>query len=313
MLTYRLKKAFGPIRRVSENFVLKIARHVRSDYVSGVLRHAVHHRRVSLLVGQDTFSERIVLRNARPQPMFERLSDKYEVRAFVRERVGSDYLIPLFGVVDRMSDFDFSTLPDAFVMKATHGSGWVRLVDDQHTECLETLRKLAGSWLNENFYPNSRESHYKLIPPRIMFEQLLLQDGVPVDDYKIHCFRKNGRLTQILQIHSDRFGSHKVNFFSADWQTLDLSHGFARAPTEDVRKPEQLEHLLEVADRLSTGMNYVRVDLYVSSGRVYFGELTFTPGAGLLRFQPQDADHHWAALFDKDDHSSDPKLFLTGR
>jgi hypothetical protein len=40
---------------------------------------------------------------------------------------------------------------------------------------------------------------------------------------------------------------------------------------------------------LSREFDFVRVDLYNIDGRIYFGEMTFTPVAGRFRFQPD----HW--------------------
>ncbi|WP_196053671.1 ATP-grasp fold amidoligase family protein [Paracoccus lichenicola] len=303
MSVFTPRKAWSKVRRHAGRFFWKKAREVRSDYVAAVLFHIIHHKRFSLLVGQNTFSERIMLRNAKPDPRFSILSDKYEVREFVQGMIGPDHLIPVYKVVDDLKDLDFTSLPDAFVMKATHGSRWVKLVEDKHKENPEDLKALAASWLSQSYYPAFRESHYKSIKPRIIFERLLLQDGLPANDYKIHCFRKNGKLTQIVQVHSDRFGHHKLNLFTSDWMPLDIRLVHERAPAETVKKPAQLDEMLDIADRLSTGINYVRVDLYESSGQVFFGELTFTPGAGLMRLQPPDADRQWAALFDKDNHS----------
>lgn len=303
MLVDMLRKPYKSVRRLVEKVLMQKSHDVRSDYIAAVILYTVYHKRFSLLLGQNTFSERIVLRNARPNPIFRILSDKYEARKFVETRVGSKHLIPVYSIIDDVADFDFSSLPSSFVMKATHGSGWVKLVQDESKEKTEDLRMLAESWLAENFYRSSREAQYKSIKPRVMFEKLLLENDVPVNDYKIHCFRKNGHLTQIIQVHSDRFGSHKVNLFSSDWKPLGISHGRASAPAEIIKKPDHLENLLDIANRLSTGINYVRVDLYISSNQIFFGELTFTPGAGLLRFHPKQADRQWATLFDKDRHS----------
>ncbi|MBM3606111.1 MAG: hypothetical protein FJX25_15690 [Alphaproteobacteria bacterium] len=297
------------VRRAAGKSLWKKALKTRSDYVAAIILYFIHHKRFSLLAGQSTFSERIVLRNARPHPAFSTLSDKYEVREHVKEAIGPQHLIPIYQVVDDMTAFDFTSLPRAFVMKATHGSGWVKLIEDQQNENVEDLKALATSWLSKSYHLKFRESQYKAIKPRIIFEKLLLEDGVPVDDYKVHCFRKNGKLTQILQVHSDRFKNHKLKLFSADWTPLDISLVHERAPAETVRKPAQLSKMLDLADRLSTGINYVRVDLYVSSGQVFFGELTFTPGAGLMRLEPKEVERQWAALFDKDNHS---RSALTG-
>lgn len=283
-----------------EKHLLRACRKLPSDSISVLLSHSVVHRSLSLLVGQKTYSERIALRKLRPHPTYAALSDKMEVRAFVEERIGDQYLVQLYEIIDDADDFDFSTLPRSYVMKATHGSGWVKLVTNGHQADVGQLRALAGDWLSDNYFPKYRERHYRSIRPRVMFEQLLLDSGTPAKDYKIHCFRKGDRFTQIVQLHSDRFSDHRVNFFSADWRPLDVSHGYESAHPSTITKPEQLDALLQVSDLLSRGMNYVRVDLYVASGRVFFGELTFTPGAGLLRFHPKQMDRQWASLFDPD-------------
>jgi len=43
-----------------------------------------------------------------------------------------------------------------------------------------------------------------------------------------------------------------------------------------------LEHALELSKKLASDFDYVRVDWYIHDERIYFGELTFTPGAGLV-------------------------------
>ena len=48
--------------------------------------------------------------------------------------------------------------------------------------------------------------------------------------------------------------------------------------------------MLEIARVLSKEIPFVRVDLYIISGRVYFGELTFYPMSGFGLFEPEEFD-----------------------
>ncbi len=48
--------------------------------------------------------------------------------------------------------------------------------------------------------------------------------------------------------------------------------------------------MISVAERLSEGLDFVRVDLYDVSNRIVFGELTNYPDAGKERFDPQEWD-----------------------
>ena len=46
--------------------------------------------------------------------------------------------------------------------------------------------------------------------------------------------------------------------------------------------------MLEAAATLSKGFPEVRIDFYDIDGRLYFGEMTFTSAAGLMRFYSPD-------------------------
>lgn len=54
--------------------------------------------------------------------------------------------------------------------------------------------------------------------------------------------------------------------------------------------PDNLDEMIALAERLSTGHKFLRVDLYNTNGRIYFGELTFYPASGLEKFAPKESD-----------------------
>ena len=49
-------------------------------------------------------------------------------------------------------------------------------------------------------------------------------------------------------------------------------------------KPEKLDEMIEISKTLSADFDFVRVDLYEINGKVYFGELTFSPATGVLEY-----------------------------
>ena len=59
------------------------------------------------------------------------MTDKYTAKKWVAEQIGKEYVVPLLGVWDRFEDIDFSSLPERFVLKCTHDSGGVVLVNDK--------------------------------------------------------------------------------------------------------------------------------------------------------------------------------------
>jgi len=150
-------------------------------------------------------------------------------------------------------------------------------------ELLPQLR----TWLNTNFYRANLEWQYKNIPPRIIAEQLLLdQNGQPPRDYKFYVFRGSVRL---IHIDVDRFLQHRSSLFDRDWNLLQVA--FEDTPTTDSQPmPSRLREMIEVAETLGNEFLFARIDLYEHDNHIYFGEITHTPGAGLDRFNPREFD-----------------------
>ena len=134
--------------------------------------------------------------------------------------------------------------------------------------------------LRESYYWRHREYHYHAIPRQILIEELL-DDGEPKGplDYRFYCFDGVPELIQVT--NSDQ----TVNqFYDPQWNALDLR---TRAvENRSMARPDNLEQMLAAASTLAADFDFVRVDLYNICGHVRFGEMTFTPGAGLLPLQP---------------------------
>jgi TupA-like ATPgrasp len=261
-----------------------------------------HRRRVGRFPNirrPSTFNEQILQRCLHPDPRFAPLTDKLEVRSYVERKLGNAHLIPLIAVPERFTQDVFDALPPAFVMKANHGSGFVEIVRDKSSTSFEALRRLAEQWLSINFYHASRERHYRDIEPRIYFEELLLdRSGKIPADLKFHCFSNgSGHPTIYVVVISDRFGDARGDMYDVQWNHLDVAVGDYRCSDFAQPRPPTLAALIETATLLSEEFNYVRVDLYAQDDRIYFGELTFTPGAGVFPFTPHSVDSRWGELF----------------
>jgi hypothetical protein len=246
-----------------------------------------------------TFNEKILQRNLRPDPRFAGLADKLTVREYVAAKLGEKYLIPLVAAPDVFTRAVFDSLPNSFVMKANHGSSFVEIVRNKSETSFEKLQHLADQWLATDFYRVARERHYRKIKRRIFFEHLLLdQRGEIPADYKVHCFGgRPGRPIIYIIVISDRFGNETHgDLYDADWNHLDVAIGFYKNSATPAPRPENLESVLAAATRLCEDFDYVRVDLYAPDNEVYFGELTFTPGAGVFPFTPDRIDYEWGRL-----------------
>ncbi len=228
-----------------------------------------------------TFNEKLLWLSLNYRlPLYSTLADKYEVRAYVRDRVGDAYLNTLLGVYERVEEIRWDALPDAFALKATHGSKWNVICPDRCKLDRKQAEYDLARWLRHNFYWYGREWIYRDLKPRIVAEAFLDDGGKPPPDFKIFCFDGEPRL---IQVDADRFEEHTRNFFSPDWTLLPARMIYPPIP-RPVPRPANLDDMVRVARALARGMPFVRVDLYDVGGRVVFGEMSFYPERGMGPF-----------------------------
>ncbi len=236
-----------------------------------------------------TFSEKIQYRKLRERNILYTLcADKHKVREYVEEKIGGDYLIPLYGVFDRVTEEDINKLPKSFVIKANHGSGWLDIVFDKtKIDIFELILKCNG-WMGMNSYYKTGEVHYRDIPPKIIVEELITENGRIPKDYKLHCFNNKKGFECVIAVVTDRDEDQKISYYDVHWNLLDLKYRYKNA--ELIEKPENLDEIIKLSKKLSEDFNYVRVDLYSVNNKIYFGELTFTPSNGYGKINPYEWD-----------------------
>lgn len=222
------------------------------------------------------------------KPLYTKLVDKYEVKQFVRECIGDQYVVPCYGVWDSFDEIDFSELPDQFVLKCTHDSGGMSICKDKSLFDPNEARQKLGQTMENNFYWWTREWAYKNVHPRIIADKFLDDHtGDTLRDYKFWCFNGVPQLMYCTIKAKDIY----ENFYDMDFNIVDINHGFRRAKPE-FEKPECFELMKSFATKLSKGIPFVRVDFFLVDGNVYFGEFTFYDWAGLRPFvnYQQDLD-----------------------
>lgn len=219
------------------------------------------------------------------RPEYVKMADKYEVREYIKEKLGEEYLIPILGVWDSADEIDFSKLPNQFVLKCTHDSASVVICKDKASFDKEkALRKLKQSMGINYFYP-SREWPYKEIQPRIIAEQYMVDEShTELKDYKIYNF--NGK-PELIQVDFGRFTHHERNLYSTNWEYIDEQIEYPKNPKVQIARPDNLEEMLAFARKLSEGIPSVRTDFYAINGKTYFGEITFYQEGGFGKFETE--------------------------
>ena len=210
--------------------------------------------------------------------------DKYAVRKYVEKTIGEQYLTPVLGIWDKFEDIDFSLLPKQFVLKCTHDSGSVVICKDIDNFNIKKANKKLKKCLKRNYYTLCREWVYKDIPPKIIAEKYLVDESeVELKDYKIFCF--NG-VPKLVQVDYNRFSKHKRNIYTTQWEYIPVSFIYPQHPEIQIDKPENLDLLLELSQKLSANIPFVRVDFYITETSIFFGEMTFYPEAGYGKITP---------------------------
>lgn len=220
------------------------------------------------------------------RPEYTTMVDKYLAKEYVAEIIGKEYIIPTLGVWDKFEDINFEKLPDQFVLKCTHDSGGLVICKDKSKLDIKSAKKIINRSLRINFYLEGREYPYKNVKPRIIAEKYLVDEsGTELKDYKFFCF--NGK-AKCIQLDFGRYSDHKRNLYSLDWTPLHFSFGYPSDYSVIFNRPQNLEQMIKIAEKLSEGIPHIRVDLYNINGEIYFGELTFFHGSGLEKFDPED-------------------------
>lgn len=217
--------------------------------------------------------------------------DKYEVRKFVENTIGERYLVNTFGVYNDVEEIDFNKLPNQFVLKCTNGSQAVLICKDKNKLDIEKAKKEMRRWLKGKFYKIKKEYQYKNVKNRIIVEEYLEDESGDLRDYKVYCI--NGE-PYYYSVFSERFTDKTTDMYDKNGKWLpDVLNGGPNSKIKGKKpldKLKNLDEMLEISRKLAAPFTFVRVDFYIVKGKIYFGELTFTDGAGGEPIRPLSFD-----------------------
>ena len=242
-----------------------------------------------------TFNEKIQwLKLYYKNPLVSKCADKYMVREYVRECGLENTLNEIYGVYENADNIDFGVLPNKFVIKCTHGSGYNIICTDKSKLNIEDVKKKLNKWMKSRYSVIAAEIQYDDIKPRIIIEKYLgnEENKIPLD-YKLFCFDGKVRLTMVCEGRYEKTGT-KFYYFNNDWTMLPFdkeSRLIYEGKKEcKIERPETFEKMMFYAEKLSEGFPFVRVDFYEYNKNVILGEMTFTPCAGLDSTLTEESD-----------------------
>jgi hypothetical protein len=265
-----LKKVIGELQLIALSYL--------SDYLYLKYLYKKKLGKKLNLQNPQTFNEKIqYLKLYYRNDLLTICADKFRVREYVSEKINEDILVPLLWVGEDPTHIPFETLPDSFVIKTNHGSGMNIIVKDKNKINKEEIAKKIKKWLKINFYKFYKEWSYKNIKRKIIIEQYL---GDNVNDFKIFVFNNSA---QFILVVFDRYAYNVRNFYNLKWELLDIKYCYNNS-TKVIAKPYNLKKMINYAEILSDKFPFVRVDFYEIDRKLYFGEMTFYPNAGFIKF-----------------------------
>lgn len=269
---------------------------IPNETLSKIYYRVVLHQGLNLN-NPKTFNEKIQwmkLYYYPKNPLVVNGSDKFLVRDYIRRKGYGDRLVPLLGVWDNANDIDWEQLPESFVLKCNHGCAYNIVVPDKNKIDKKSTIKQLNRWLKEDFGAFNVEIHYSAIKHHCIICERYL--GENITDYKFFCF--NGE-PYCIYVSNDLIHDRQaqIGFFYLDGKKMPLQRD-DYIDIKEVILPPFYEDMMQAAKDLCTEFPFVRVDFFITNNSWYFAELTFTPGAGMMPFNPASFDKDWGNKLD---------------
>ena len=222
-------------------------------------------------------------------PIKTHLSDKYLSREWAKEKIGEEYIVPLYAFYDNFERIDFESLPNQFVMKCNHGRGYNIIVKDKTQLNITEAKIRIDKWMNENFaFKNGLELQYRDIPHKILIEKYLIGE---LRFYEFWCFRGKPKY---IWINSDNHKFQNSILFDLNWNLLsNKSNSNNIIVTE---KPNCLGQMIKLSCLLSENFIFVGVNFYVVNDKIYFRKMSFTSLDGKEDLIPPKINKKLASL-----------------
>ncbi len=258
--------------------------------------HRRYYGREINLDNPETLSEKLNWLKLNYRPAFyTQVADKFRVRDYVRAKGFEHLLTDVHGVYESANEIDFSTLPDRFVLKATHGSSMNIFKRSNQGFDANAARRILNIWLKTDMSTAKGEWQYRDVPRKVMVEQYLECASGDLTECKFHCFHGE---PEFIAVITDRQTQTRKSYYSLDWKVLPFRDKKEKAPVDDEKKPDCLREMTEAARVLASDFPAVRVDFLIASGKFYFSELTLYTYGGFPKFDPPEQNAKLGALLD---------------
>lgn len=257
-----------------------------SDYWATFFYFIFHHKYIPNFKTPITFSEKVnAIKIYNKNQLRANITDRLWVREYVAG-ITKEVKFAKNLWVGKCFEIDvWESLPKKFVIKANHGSGMVRLVD-KDIDDFSSIKEMSEYWMNRFYSKYGREWYYYNLEKYLLVEELLPFSGDSLMDFKFFCFQ--GKV-EFVEVDIDLFTKHRRNIYSKDFKLLDFQLLYPNG--REVQKPLTFDRAIELAEKISTEFDFIRVDFYLFDSAIYLSELTNIPDGGSAKIIPKKYDY----------------------
>lgn len=205
-------------------------------------------------------------------PLYTITSDKLGIYDYLRS-ISSDVMPPKLLAVSSNGSIP-NGLPEKWIAKATHGSGWNASYKEKNI-----VAKMK-SWLSQKYVPEAAEWGYWDITPNVIFQEFLENTS----EYKFFVFHG---ITKLVQ-HNTYGVNNTITNYDEHWNRLNVTYVYPQGKTTP--QPRLFDIMKKNANWLGEPFDFVRVDFMVSSDALYLSEITHYPTSGFASIKPLEFD-----------------------
>lgn len=241
------------------------------------------------------FTEKVQIAKLRWRtPRMVVLADKVLAKHAVAELLGPEWVTPTLYAGSALPPRGERNWPMPYVIKANNWSGGNYFVTGPDQPDWDDVERHVQSWMRRPFGRSMGEWVYSAIPPQILVEPYI-GHGEPPADYRLHVF---GGRSDFVSVNWERFAGLKRATYSREWQRLPFAVSDAEPYYGDdiPPMPKSYSEMIRAAELLAAGFPFARVDFYEIDDRPRFGEVTFYPNSGFVRW-PDELDFRYGAMW----------------
>ena len=143
-------------------------------------------------------------------------ADKIKLHEYSKRILKKDICNKILKVYNNVTQIDISKLPEQFVLKTNHGSGFNIIVYNKTKLDVELAKKKLSNWLSIDYGKNGAEFHYSFINRKVFAEEYI---GKYLNNYKFLCYQG---IPKFIFIYKKVEGKEYRTFFDMQWNRLDI-------------------------------------------------------------------------------------------